>query len=55
MKETRNVIASPAASLDQIWIKYGYDETKIAVKDKEAFLEELLSRNPDVQIERKAS
>lgn len=52
-RETSNPLASLAASFDRIEIKAGYDETMIAVKDKEGFYEELQRRCPGVSIERK--
>lgn len=52
-RETSNPLASLAASFDRIEIKAGYDETMIAVKDKERFYEELQRRCPGVSIERK--
>ena len=53
VKESNNVLASPSASLDQLWIKYGYNEAKIAVNDKEAFIADLLEKNPQIKIEYK--
>lgn len=54
VEETRNLLASPSASLDQLWIKYGYDEIKIAVQDKEGFLKKLLTKNPQIHVKRKS-
>lgn len=53
VRETNNPLASLAASLDRIEIKAGYNEVMIAVKDKEAFYQELTTRNPNAILERK--
>lgn len=53
VRETNNPLASTAASLDRIEIKAGYEEVMIAVKDKEAFYQELTTRNPNATPERK--
>lgn len=53
VRETRNPLASLAASLDRIELRIGYDELMIAVKDKERFYEELRRRCPDAVIERR--
>lgn len=52
-RETRNPLASLAASFDRIELCIGYDELMIAVKDKERFYEELQRRCPDAVIERR--
>lgn len=52
-RETRNPLASLAASLDRIDLRIGYDELMIAVRDKERFYEELRRRCPDAVIERR--
>lgn len=48
--KTRNLIASPAASLDRIEVKYGkWDSVIISPKDKVEFMNELLKINPKIQ------
>lgn len=53
IKETSNILASPAASLDRLLIKFGMNELMIAVSDKELFYSEMLKRNPRITICRK--
>lgn len=49
--KTRNPLSSPALSLDRIAIVYNkYDEILISPKDKSAFIAELLSINPSIEV-----
>jgi hypothetical protein len=46
---TRNIISSPALSLDRIAIVYNhYDEVLISPINKEDFIEELMKINPNI-------
>lgn len=49
--KTRNLLSSPALSIDRIAIVYNkYDEILISPKDKVQFVEDLLKINPDIEI-----
>jgi len=49
--KTRNPLSSPALSLDRIAIVYNkYDEILISPKDRSAFIAELLSINPTIEV-----
>ena len=52
-RETRNPLASLAASLDRIDMLIGYDEFMIAVRDKDRFYAELARRCPEAKLERR--
>ena len=48
---TNNPLSSPALSLDRIAIVYNkYDEILISPKDRSAFIAELLSINPNIEV-----
>jgi hypothetical protein len=48
---TNNPLSSPALSLDRIAIVYNkYDEILISPKDRSAFIAELLSINPAIEV-----
>lgn len=48
---TNNPLSSPALSLDRIAIVYNkYDEILISPKDRSAFIAELLSINPTIEV-----
>ena len=48
---TNNPLSSPALSLDRIAIVYNkYDEILISPKDRSAFIAELLSINPSIEV-----
>ncbi|MFT6866558.1 MAG: hypothetical protein ACJA08_001389 [Cyclobacteriaceae bacterium] len=50
VSKTRNLISSPAPSLDRIALKYGkWDSAIISPKDKTRFIEELLKINPSIE------
>lgn len=52
---TRNMIASPAASLDRIELKYGkWNAVLISPNNKKGFIAELLKINPDINVKYKA-
>jgi hypothetical protein len=51
IEKTNSILSSPALSLDRIAVFYNkYDEVYISPKDKQAFVEELLIVNPDIEI-----
>ncbi|MEQ8471903.1 MAG: PH domain-containing protein [Marinoscillum sp.] len=51
--ETRNIMASPAASLDRLELKYGkWDSVIISPKDKPGFVKTLLEINPSIEHQR---
>lgn len=48
--KSRTILASPAASLDRIELKYGkWDSLIISPNDKIGFVNELLKLNPNIQ------
>lgn len=50
IKKTRNILASPAASLDRIAIDYGsYGSIIISPKDTQSFVKDLLQINPNIK------
>lgn len=54
IKETNNLISSPAASLDRLEIFYGkYDSIIISPLDKNEFIQDLLKINPNIAMEYK--
>lgn len=54
IKETKDLISSPALSLDRLAIFTGrYDSVLVSPKDKDAFIAHLLSINPSINLERR--
>ncbi len=54
IKETNNLISSPAASLDRLEIFYGkYDSIIISPLDKNEFIQDLLKINPNIEVDYK--
>jgi len=54
IKETDNIISSPAASLDRLEIFYGkYDSIIISPMDKNEFIQDLLKINPNIEVDYK--
>jgi len=54
IKETNNLISSPAASLDRLEIFYGkYDSIIISPMDKNEFIQDLLKINPNIEVDYK--
>lgn len=54
IKETKDLISSPALSLDRLAIFTGrYDSVLVSPKDKDAFIAHLLSINPNINVERR--
>lgn len=54
IKETNNLISSPAASLDRLEIFYGkYESIIISPMDKNEFIQDLLKINPNIAMEYK--
>ncbi|RDY61016.1 PH domain-containing protein [Flagellimonas nanhaiensis] len=52
IKETRNPLGSPAASLDRLEIQYGSNGfILVSPKEKMAFIDHLKSLNPEIQVE----
>lgn len=48
---TNNPLSSPALSLDRIAVVYNkYDEVLISPKEREAFIQELLKINPNIEV-----
>lgn len=48
---TNNPLSSPALSIDRLDIQYGaWESMLISPKDKQAFINECLRRNPDIHI-----
>lgn len=48
---TNNPLSSPALSLDRIAVVYNkFDEVLISPKEREAFIQELLKINPDIEV-----
>jgi len=50
IKETRNPLSAPAASLDRLEIKSKQDTVLISPKDKKAFIKELQSLNSSMEV-----
>lgn len=51
IEKTNSLLSSPALSLDRIAIRYNkFDEVYISPKEKQAFVDELLNVNPDIEI-----
>lgn len=51
IRETNNVLSSPAASLDRLEIAYNkYDSVMISPKDKAGFIALLKSLKPDMEV-----
>lgn len=51
IKETRNPISSPAASLDRLGISFGNGFILVSPKKKKGFIDHLKSINPDIEIQ----
>lgn len=55
IEETSSVLASPAASLDRLEIVYNqYDSVIISPKNKLAFISDIKSVNPDIEVQLKS-
>lgn len=55
LKETNNLLSSPAASLDRIEVMYnGYHTILVSPENKKAFIAELTSINPAIEVKWKA-
>ena len=51
IEKTNSILSSPALSLDRIAIKFNkYDEVYISPKEKQAFVDELLKINPEIEV-----
>jgi len=51
IKETKNFISSPAASLDRLLITYNkYDTVVVSPKEKSAFISHLTRINPNIKV-----
>ncbi len=51
IKQTNNPLSSPAASLDRLDIRYGKSgSVLISPKDKQAFIDAIISINPQVEV-----
>jgi membrane protein YdbS with pleckstrin-like domain len=51
IRETNNPLSAPAASMDRLEIKYNkYDTVLISPKEKQNFIDELLSVNPEIEV-----
>jgi hypothetical protein len=51
IEKTNSILSSPALSLDRIAIKFNkFDEVYISPKEKQAFIDELLKINPEIEI-----
>ena len=51
IEKTNSILSSPALSLDRIAVFYNkYDEVYISPKDKQAFVDELLKINPEIEV-----
>ena len=55
ISETNNSMASSAASLDRLEIKFKNDSIIISPKDKSAFINQLLEINPSIEIKLKTN
>lgn len=50
IEKTNSILSSPAFSLDRIAIKFNkYDEVYISPKERQAFIDELLKINPEIE------
>jgi hypothetical protein len=50
IEKTNSILSSPALSLDRIAIKFNkYDEVYISPKERQAFIDELLKINPEIE------
>jgi hypothetical protein len=50
IEKTNSILSSPALSLDRISIKFNkYDEVYISPKERQAFIDELLKINPEIE------
>ncbi|MFZ4679742.1 MAG: PH domain-containing protein [Flavobacterium sp.] len=50
IEKTNSILSSPALSLDRIAIKFNkYDEVYISPKESQAFIDELLKINPEIE------
>lgn len=50
IEKTNSILSSPALSLDRIAIKFNkYDEVYISPKEKQAFIDDLLKINPEIE------
>ena len=50
IKETKNLISSPAASLDRIEISYGKKAVIISPQNKKEFISQLIALNPKIEV-----
>ncbi len=51
IEKTSSILSSPALSLDRIALKYNkFDEVYISPKERKDFIEELLKRNPNIEV-----
>ncbi len=51
IEKTNSILSAPALSLDRIAVFYNkYDEVYISPKDKQAFVDELLKINPEIEV-----
>ena len=51
--ETYNPLSAPAASLDSLEIKYNKTYELISPKDKDGFIAEMISLNPQIEVKRR--
>ena len=50
IEKTNSILSSPALSLDRIAVFYNkYDEVYISPKERQAFIDELLKINPEIE------
>ena len=50
IEKTNSILSSPALSLDRIAIKFNkYDEVYISPKERQAFIDDLLKINPEIE------
>ena len=50
IEKSNSILSSPALSLDRIAIKFNrYDEVYISPKERQAFIDELLKINPEIE------
>jgi hypothetical protein len=51
IEKSNSILSSPALSLDRLSISYGkYEEILVSPKEKQAFIDALLSVNPDIHV-----
>lgn len=51
IEKTNSILSSPALSLDRMAIRYNkFDEVYISPKDKQAFVNDLLKINPEIDV-----